>query len=122
MNDDSALAISSAQVALANVRGLSDAALDELLRDAAAANTEALEWANARIGDLEQATGDLRAIIAAGLEAGGFRTIEAQAEHEGISRLSLRSRLSRTPERYTVIPGPNPGIKGPRWIDWVRPR
>lgn len=106
--------------ALANLLSTGAGALAELEADTRTGDPEALEWALARLGDLEEAHRALRAAYAEGLTAGGYLPIAAAASREGISMPTLRSRLRRTPGRYHVLVGPNPG-PGPTYVDWVRP-
>ncbi|MFA7297971.1 MAG: hypothetical protein WC211_12430 [Dehalococcoidia bacterium] len=104
--------------ALRSLPGIRDVELGMCVAGALCGDADGLEWAAARIGDLQEASEALRAVMLAGLDAGGWVTLINLAMQEGVTYSGAIKRLD-SGGRYEAVDGPSSG-RGPRMQRYVR--
>lgn len=104
--------------ALANLRGLSDEALYQLLEDAyLGTTTEAVEWAVSRLADLDAAREALESLLIASGQTGGLVSVRDAADQAGVTYSGLARKLER--RGVQTVEAPRSGA-GPRMAHYIR--
>lgn len=104
--------------ALANLRGVPDSTLLDMLSDAYLGTTsEAVEWAVARLGDLEAAHEALESLLIASGQTGGLVSVADAAEQLGKQPSGLYQLLRR--RGIPTVEAPRAGA-GPRTAQYIR--
>ncbi|MPZ24027.1 MAG: hypothetical protein GEU28_10905 [Dehalococcoidia bacterium] len=97
--------------ALANLRGISEQSLLDLLRDVRRGDVKAVEWAISRIEELEYASNQIAELFSAAVSSGALVPLSEAARVLGVEVSGLYKRLDRS-GILTVGAPPSPW-KGP---------
>lgn len=102
---------------LYNLRGLTDSELVGLLEDAATGDPEAVEWAMARMDDLDRAHEEIEALLRGAMDRSDYVSISDATAELGVTPSALYRRLKRL--GMETVEAPRAGL-GPRTGRYMR--
>lgn len=102
---------------LYNLRGLTDSELLGLLDAAASGDADAIEWAAARMADLDHARSALEVVLLAAMDDSRYVPINVAAAELGVTPSALYRRLNRL--GLATVEAPRGG-RGPRTGRYMR--